>query len=56
LGLLQQQVNELQKSTDLEITAAEERGKQMGLGEKEAQLKVLQEKLNVSCLLRLAQN
>jgi len=56
LGLLQQQVNELQKSTDLEITAAEERGKQMGLGEKEAHLKVLREKLNMSCLLRLAQN
>jgi hypothetical protein len=62
LELLQQRVKELEQAksiiapTSLEITAAEERGRQGGLGEKEAALKVLEETLNVSCLLPLAQN
>ena len=57
LAASEKQLNERTiASTNLEITAAEERGRQEVLGEKEAELKVLEETLKVSCLLPLAQN
>jgi hypothetical protein len=57
LAASENQLNErIIASTNLEITAAEERGRQAGLGEKEAGLKVLEETLNASCLLPLTQN
>lgn len=62
LTLLQQRVKELEQvqpiiaPSSLEITAAEERGRQGGLREKDADVKVLEETLNVSYLVSLAQN
>jgi hypothetical protein len=62
LELLQQRVTELEQAepviacTDMEITAAEERGRQGVLGEREAALKVLEETLNVRRLPPFSEN